>query len=422
MKMFLHFVILVLSFICASGFKGHASAFRPAIIEERDDEGYFKMFREKPEEFTGSALKAFLKRIMDLYPTVIAYDKKGQNFTDTIYKRFFKAGDYYFTFLTRHNLINETFFNLENVTVEFIASSSSGLQTKLHYNILLGDNAVPFSFRILYVSEFNKKIASTPLIHTYQKSRTIELAKKVIYHNSTVSGDWNNAVKKQAQIEKKRAETSKEKSEEAKKAIEGYFRGLSDSTTPLSSSESQVSASSSASPIEGRPSMVRKFSTHDWPRPIAKSPPKKVVFHTAPQAKEGIEQQYILPNLPNSKTLQRKPSRAILEEKKQHEKKFKTKKDKEERVDSIERRASITGKSISSGLSSPWLSPKRAEKNLSLKSETLAFLPPSNTNQELVPVVEKESLETSSNSTEEEPYDISQADIEELFEDMPESE
>lgn len=148
-------------------------------MEDKDEEGFFKMFREKPEAFTADKLKVFLRRAEGIFPQVVTYRKNGHTFTNTIYRRYFMFEGYNFTFLTRHNLTDEAFFNLENVRLKFKATSSSGVQTKLHYNLYLGDNEAPFSFRILYASQLKRVVASKPLIHTYQKSKTNALARKV---------------------------------------------------------------------------------------------------------------------------------------------------------------------------------------------------------------------------------------------------
>lgn len=420
MRAFLNFVILSLSFIGVSHCKTHACDSKPFVIEEGDQEGFFRMFRGNPEDFKKDELKAFLERTKDLYSKDVTYENNGVVSQGVIYKRFFTSEGYYFTFLTRHNLVDETFLVLENIKVKFMKKSSSGFQTKLHYNIYLEDvkdldnNNVAFSFRILYASKFERTLASKPLAHSYQIKKTKALAAKVA---RPASGNWEEAVKRQAEIEQQRLKTSTEKSEKAKKSIKDYFEGLSHATTPHSSSDSEMLASSSATPSEEK-SMVRKFSKLHLPVPSAKSPPKKVIFDTAPQTKEGIEQQYVPAKLSANRTLERKSSRIILGEKKQHEEEFQKKKDHEERVDLIGRRSSITGKSPSS----PRLNSEKVEQSQGPKSEPLISSPRSNTNQKWAPAVEKEALETSFILTEEERYGVSQDDIEELFEDISASE
>jgi hypothetical protein len=410
MRTILHFLILSLSLISVKDFKVQASNSKPTIMEDKDEEGFFKMFREKPQDFTADKLKVFLRRAEGIFPQVVTYTNNGHTFTNTIYRRYFTCEGYYFTFLTRHNLIDEAFFNLENVRLKFKATSSSGVQTKLHYNLYLGDNEAPFSFRILYVSELKRAVASTPLIHTYQKSKTNALARKVVH---PLSGDWNEALKRQVQIELQRTRRAEQKSKETKTVIEQHYLSSSAAVKPLDLTE-EAPASSSVRPIEENHSMLRKFSSHRLPVSAAKSPPKKVVLNTSPQARAEIEQHY---SPKGDAPLQRKGSRVVKDEKRQHEKDFQDKKDKEERTDSTGRRASISRSEISSGPTSPRISPDRGEQSQGPKSEPLILSLRSNTNQKLVPLGEKEALETSSDSPEETEYsEVSQADIEELFE------
>lgn len=406
MKMLLHFMNLSFAFIGLSGLQFQAFASKPFIIEERDEEGFFKKFREKPETFTASHLKIFLKRTSNIYPKEVTYIKKGQSFDAHIYKRLFKSGNYYFTLLSRHNLMDEDFFALENVKVAFVGSSSSGLQTKLHYNIFLGECEDSFSFRILYVSEFKKEIAETRLGQAYQKSKTTALVEEIVYKG--VSGSWEETVKEQARREKDRTEKSQAKSEVAKKKLEEYYRHLEVPTPQPFSSET-------GHPLERKFSRLRMTSLVEMPS--AGGPPKKVAFNTAPQAKEGIEQKYA--KLPSEDVLPRKSSRSLLEEQKKQEKEFKEKREEEARVDSIGRRGSLGG---SSGSTSPRFSLKRGESTPSPKSDSLVLASSSNTNQSVF-LGERGKFEGSTVSrTDKEHYEVSQDDIDELFKDISASE
>ncbi len=223
MRTTLSFIFLILLLATVNPFKGEASTSKLTTIEDKDPEGFFRMFREMPEGFTASKLKVFLNRTGNIYPIDVTYEKNGQPYKSIIYKRYFKSEGYYFTLLTRHNLMKEEFLNLENVLVKFNSASRSGLQTKLHYSIYLGNNDTPFSFRILYASELTKNMASTPFVQAYQKTRTNELAKKVARPDS---GNWQDAIEKQAQVEQKRIEKAKKKSVPTKEFIAERYRQL----------------------------------------------------------------------------------------------------------------------------------------------------------------------------------------------------
>lgn len=297
MKTLLSFILFSLSFMGLGGAETFASDSRRALLEERDDEGFLKIFRESPKDFSADHLRTFLKRTMTLFSIDVTYKKKGQNFKGVLYRRFFKSEGYYFTFLTRHNLISETFLNLEDVKVEFMSNSSSGLQTKLHYNISLGNEEIPFSFRILYVSELNKKIAdNAPLVQDYQKGKTRRLAKKVAHYSSR-SGDWGETVKKQAQIEQDRKKETKEKSGEAKKTIEAYYlKSSMDFVQPKPSQGMEITSSSSSVNEKISP-MQRKFFLHLLTRESSKSSDEIVAVSPLPEEVISLLQEKDIPKI-----------------------------------------------------------------------------------------------------------------------------
>lgn len=414
MRTILHFLILSLLLISISDFNVQAS--NSVLIEDKDEDGHFKMFREKPQDFTADSLRVFLRKADTLFPQEVKYSKNGQNSMRTIYKRYFIVEGYYFTFLTRHNLAVEMFLKLENVKLQYHSISNSGFQTKLHYKLYLGENEEPFSFRILYASKLKKELASTPLIHLYQKNKTNALVHKVVQPNS---GDWKEALNRQAQIELQRNKRAEQKSEEAKIAIKQQYPSSSKALEPLE----LTTALPSAMAIEKKSSNLRKFSSHLLPGSAAKSLPKKVVLNTSAQTKAEIEQQYSSKKPYEDAPLQRKGSRILIEEKRKHEKDFQDKKEVEECVDSIERRASITPSGLRSEPKSPRTSPDRFEQSQGSGSESLLSSLRSNTNQKLVSLAEKETLETFSDSFAETEYsEVSQTDIDELFEDESGSE
>lgn len=296
---------------------------------------------------------------------------------------------------------DEGFFKaLENVKVALIKISSSGLQTKLHYNIFLGECEDPFSFRVLYVSELKKGMAETRLGRVYQKSKTTELVEEIAHKG--LSGSWEDAVTAQALKEKERVEKSQAKSDTTKKKLEDYYRHL-EAPSPQPSSSLPSS--------DSQKSLVRKFSKLRISDSGAKSPPKKVVFNTSIQAREAIEEQYA--ELPPEGILPRPSSRSLLEDQKRQEKDFKEKREKEARIGSIERRGSLNG---SSGSTSPRFNSKKLESESSRELEETAS---SSTSNQLICEAKRETREGPIVSgAVKEHFDVDQEDINELFEEL----
>jgi len=411
MRVIQNFVFLVFLTEMVFSLNTNASATKIMEIEDKDPEGFFKMFRENPEKFTASNLKDFLKRAVDLYPIEVTYEKDKELIKSKIYKRYFKCDGYYFIFLTKHNLICDTFFELDNINLKFNKPTSSGLQTKLHYKIYLGDKRTSFSFRILYAGELAKVIASKPVIHGYQKSKTQALTNEVARPDS---GDWSAALKQQAEVEKKLAEKAKKKSQPAKDYIEQRYHQISQARASTSIQNS-IGVSSPAAPNEGQPVMLRKFSARrlEIPTSLAKSPPKRVGFDITGNAKEEIEQQYAKMKIQaesGKPILKKKSSRAVLAEQKQ----FETKRDEEERIDLNGRRSSITSSSIPAMPTSPRISPPREEPRIT--NPLPISSPRSKGKAELESVIEEDGYESSYEM--EESVSVSQADIQELFEDF----
>ncbi len=177
-------------------------------------------------------------------------------------------------------------------------------------------------------------------------------------------------------------------------------------------------ASSSATPTESRPAMLRKFSARRLELPTA-STSKTLNFKLSEQEKkealESLEAQYTSSSQAGKPMVKRQSSKVLLAEQREQKKQFQTKRGEEGRVDSIVRRSSISSSVVPLLPTSPRMSPERVKPEM--RQATLISSPRLKGKEELAPLAEYDEENHDDDISE-----VSQADIQELFEDFSGSE